>query len=147
MVSSRHAWLGLLLCAILGGVHAESCTKGSELEPALCRLRLPKIVKVVILENAAGTPRDGDGMDSCREFVMTEKQVRRYFSKAMTTSANEAHAKLDWSPCHASGSLVFSDGRTATWDINLSRAGSLSIAGADNLLLYCPSCNFKPFGS
>lgn len=137
---------GLLLAMAATSSTAESCTSGSEFEPPLCPLHLPRITKVTIVKNAAGSPSEGDGVATCDGFRISEMQVRRYLAKAKTTTSRDAHATLDWSPCHATGSVEFSNGRTGQWDINLSRAGSISIDGAENIVLYCPKCRFKPFG-
>jgi len=141
----KAALLGMLLLSTSAAFGIDRCTTGSDLEPSLCVFRLPRIAKVNIVENAAGSPTPSDGIASCSGFRIMQSQVRRYLQKAKMTSADEAHAKLDWSPCHASGELVLSDGRKAAWDINLSRAGSISIDGADSIILYCPDCAFRPF--
>lgn len=125
---------------------AESnCTPGSEFEPPLCPLHLPKITKVTILENAAKSPAETDPSVSCASFHLTEAQVRRYFANAKMTTAHDAHYTLDWSPCYASGEIAFSDGRKGQWSIDQFRSGSLAINGAERIVLYCPKCQFKPF--
>jgi len=124
---------------------AGSCTPGSEFEPPLCPLVLPKITKVTILTNAAKSPAETDSSISCTGFHINEAQVRRYFAKAKTTTAHDAHYTLDWSPCYATGELVFSDGRKGRWSIDQFRSGSLAIDGADEVVLYCPKCQFRPF--
>jgi hypothetical protein len=138
-----------ILCMLLSTASvafgADQCTRGSDLEPVLCAFHLPRVTKVEILDNAAGSPDVSDGIATCSGFRITQSQVRRYLQKAKMTSGSEAHAKLDWSPCHATGELVLSDGRKGRWDINLSCAGSVSVEGADNVILYCPDCTFKPF--
>jgi len=141
----RVSALWLLVFVTSASFGADKCTTGSDLEPSLCAFHLPRVSKVNIVKNAVGSPDVSDGITTCSGFRIAKSQVRRYLQKAKTTSASEAHAKLDWSPCHATGELVLSDGRKAVWDINLSRAGSISIDGAENIILYCPDCAFKPF--
>ena len=52
---------------------------------------------------------------------------------------------LDWSSCHASGEITFSDGVTGTWAIHQYRAGSLELSDGRTLYLYCPRCQAKAF--
>ncbi len=136
----------LLLSAITTFAMAGSnCTPGSEFEPPLCPLDLPKIAKVTILKNAAKSPAETDSSISCASFRINRAQVRRYFANAKITTAHDAHYTLDWSPCYATGELVFADGRTGHWSIDQFRSDSLAINGAEEIVLYCPQCQFKPF--
>ena len=135
-----------LLCALTtSSVAKERCTKGSEYEPSLCVLSLPRISQLTIVENAAKSPAEKDSSVSCDNFSIKEKQVRRYFAKAKATNVNDAHHTLDWSPCYASGKIVFRDGRSGLWSIDQYRVGSLVIDDGNAIVLYCPSCKFKPF--
>ena len=135
-----------LLCALTTSSFAkERCTKGSEYEPSLCVLSLPRISQLTIVENAAKSPAEKDSSVSCDNFSIKEKQVRRYFAEAKATNANDAHHTLDWSPCYASGKIIFSDGRSGLWSIDQYRVGSLVIEDEKAIALYCPSCKFKPF--
>lgn len=123
----------------------ELCTKGSEFEPPLCPVSMPKIRSVSIEENGAkATASQGESVD-CSVFKLSKKQVRRYLSRAKQTNESDAHHTLDWSPCYASGTLKFDNGQTAHWSINQLRTGSLSMEGKNKMLLYCPTCDFMPF--
>ena len=123
----------------------DPCTKGSEYEPSLCPLQLPKINKVTIVENAAKSPAEKDIAVTCASFSVNEEQVRRYFSMAKVTDESDAHHTLDWSPCYASGKILFSDGSTGDWNLSQFRAGSLVVSAGKKMFLYCPQCKFKPF--
>ena len=85
---------------------AETCTKGSEYEPPLCPLKIPKIAKITIEQNAAKSSAQQEAV-SCDGFKVSQRIVRRYFAKAKATNENDAHHTLDWSPCYASGKLGF----------------------------------------
>ncbi len=122
-----------------------NCTSGTEFEPPLCPLHLPKIAKVTILTNAAKSPAETDSSVSCSNFVINHSQVRRFLARAKTTTPREAHYTLDWSPCYATGEVFFKDGRKGRWSVDQFRAGSLKIDESDELTLYCPTCRFKPF--
>jgi hypothetical protein len=100
---------------------------------------------VVIAENGAGSLPAPDPALRCERFVLSERQVRRYFQEARQVPRGAGHATLDWSPCHAAGSLVFKDGRSARWSISAYRVGSLIPEGQAELVLYCPSCDWRPF--
>jgi hypothetical protein len=124
---------------------AGRCTPGSDLEPPLCPTNFPKIVKVTILENSAGSPGKTDGFTSCNIFHINEAQVRHYFSKAKTVAHQDVHYGLYWGPCYAAGNIEFKDGRKGSWSINQSRSGSISIGDEERIYLYCPECNGRPF--
>lgn len=121
------------------------CTKGSEFEPPLCPVLLPKIKSIHIEENGAKAVASQDSSVDCSTFKLSKKQVRRYLARAKQTNELDAHHTLDWSPCYASGRLEFIDGQRADWSINQLRTGSLNIAGKANMFLYCPTCKFTPF--
>jgi len=124
---------------------ADPCTKGTEYEPSLCPLKLPKIGKVTIVENAVKSPLEQDVTVTCVGFFIDEEQVRRYFSMAKVANESDAHHTLDWSPCYASGKIFLGDGSTGNWSISQLRTGSLVTSDGKKLFLYCPECRFKPF--
>lgn len=121
------------------------CTPGSEYEPPLCPIHLPKIKSVHIQENGAKAIAATDPAIDCSSFKVNERHLRRFWSRAKETNDNEAHHTLDWLPCYASGTLQFANGKQAAWSVNQAGIGSLSIEGKDAMVLYCPSCSFKPF--
>ncbi len=141
----KRGWIlaGLLLAH--GAWAADACTVGSEFEPPLCPLVLPAIKMIVIEENAAKSPASTDARVSCKAFRVTPKVVRNYLARAKSTNAHDAHYTLDWSPCHAAGSVVFGDGRVGEWRVEQFRSGSLKVDGGEATVLYCPTCTFKPF--
>ena len=138
--------LAALLCTASGcAVGEDRCTKGSDFEPPLCAMHLPKISKISIVENAAKSPIEKDATIDCGGFTLSEAQVRRYLSFAKSANESDAHHTLDWSPCYASGKVIFADGTRGTWTISESRTGSLAMDGGKDIFLYCPTCTFKPF--
>lgn len=96
----------------------ENCTSGSEFEPPLCSLKLLPITKITILQNAVKSPAESDPNINCKKFVINEKQVRRYFREAKTTTERNAHFTLDWSPCYATGNIEFKDGSKGNWSVD-----------------------------
>jgi hypothetical protein len=124
---------------------AGACTAPSATAPALCATHLPPILSVQIDENAAVAPAaEGDGY-SCSNFKVSAEAVRRFFSHAEATDQRQALNTLGWSPCYASGTLKFADGKLAGWSIHRYRTGSLAIVGGRRLYVYCPECAFAPF--
>ena len=121
------------------------CTKGSEFDPPLCRLTMPYIVRVTIEENAAKSSLEKEPSVDCSDFALTQRLVRRYFSRAKRVPAGTGHATLDWSACYASGTLLLKNGRSARWAISQFRVGSLVLDGQPEQTLYCPTCKDKPF--
>lgn len=131
-------------CVLLASCAGSHCSPGSEFEPALCALDLPPISRITIRHNAVRSPQAKEAAD-CDNFVVSDAQLRMYFSAALEVDSNDVHHTLDWSPCHASGDVHFSDGRSGQWTISQSRVGSLVIDGARAITLYCPRCRFIPF--
>ena len=82
---------------------------------------------------------------TCDGFFVKEEDVRRYLAKAKSTNENDAHHTLDWSPCYASGKVVFSNGQSGEWTVDQSRQGSLVMDDGKKTILYCPGCKFRPF--
>lgn len=124
---------------------ANRCTKGTEFEPALCPLKLGKISKISILKNAAKSSAEPDSAVACDSFTLSQNKLRQYLSKAKIIKDDDAHHTLDWSPCYASGEILFSDGSSAEWTVNQFRSGSLLMSDGKKISLYCPSCKSSPF--
>lgn len=137
----------LMLWAVASAaISADRCTKESEDDPPLCPLKLSKIVKITITKNAAKSPAATDPMVSCKSFQINERKVWRFLKLAKVIDARYTHTAVDWSPCYASGEVVFSDGRSAYWSMSQYQFGSLGFKGKDDkLTLYCAQCKFAPF--
>jgi len=134
----------LFAVASLASCATRHCSPGSEFEPSLCALSLPQINDIDIRKNASRSAQ-ADDATQCDDFVLTEAQLRMFFSATKQIDASDAHHTLDWSPCNASGDVRFSDGRVGQWTISQSRLGSLAIDGDEEITLYCPRCRFTPF--
>lgn len=138
--------LASMACAApIAHAGGDGCTAGSEFEPPLCPLQLPKIARLTVTGNAIRSAALNDPAVDCRPFVLNPTLVRRYLARAKTTSDRDAHFTLDWSGCSARGDIVFADGRQGTWSIDQGRLGSLAIGSAPALTLYCRGCGFRPF--
>ena len=129
MVTPKLAFVLIVAAAQPFALARTQCTKGSEFEPPLCRLTMPRILRITVDENAAKSPLEKDESVDCSGFVLTQRQVRRYFSHAKRVPAGAGHSTLDWSACYAAGTLLLENGRSARWAISQTRVGSLTIEG------------------
>jgi hypothetical protein len=138
----------LLVLFIMPGASFGRCTKGSVSEPSLCPLRLQKISTIQIKKNGVKSNRvSGYPSTDCSEFKLDTAKVRKFFSKAKVVNEDEQgiHYKIDWAECHAIGTLKFVSGKKALWEIDQFGNGLLTINENNSWLLYCPTCNSKPF--
>jgi len=120
------------------------CTPPQEFQPPLCQLVLPPIVSVTIEENSPDPPSNPATAADCSGFVVTDRQVRRYLTRAKRVPYG-ADSTLDWSPCTASGSVRFEDGQSARWTLSPLRVGSVVFDKRPEWVLYCPNCTDEPF--
>jgi hypothetical protein len=115
------------------------------IQPHLHRLKLPPIKDFSIDENGAKSPADKASLDECGMFILKRRDVEEYFKRAGEVEQHDYFHLLDWSPCYASGKIVFAHGLTGTWGIQQFRAGSLSLSDGRTIYLYCPKCRAKAF--
>lgn len=137
--------LVLLTLVVRVAFAGDKCSPPAEFQPALCPLRLPAISSIRIEENGAKSPAEEETALDCSSFRLTPRAVRRYLTRARTANEDDAHHTLDWSPCYASGTVAFVDGRSGRWSVTQSGIGSLVIEGGASWFLYCPSCRHSPF--
>lgn len=135
----------LVILAVSARAGNEGCTTGSEFEPPLCPIRLPKIRSVIVEANAARASAETDPSVDCSSFKLGEQHVRRFLRRAKRVDANDAHHTLDGSACHASGRITFVDGSSARWSIHQLRGGTLTPDRGAPIVLYCRDCGFTPF--
>jgi hypothetical protein len=133
------------IAAPYSAIAKPNCTQGSEFEPPLCSRKVPAIARVVIEANAAKSSVETDASVDCSAFVVTEALVRRYLRRAKRVPGGTAHSMLDWSACHASGTVEFSNGQSAKWNVSQLRVGSLVFDGQPEQTLFCPTCREQPF--
>jgi hypothetical protein len=82
---------------------------------------------VVVVENGIKSAAGKDMPEDCGHFLVTQKQVKRYFQRAKPVSYRNYTHELDWSPCVANGELTLADGRTAKWGVQQYGLGWLYI--------------------
>jgi hypothetical protein len=143
----KRAWAIAALCLAGASCATDKCSPATEDDPELCPLRLPGITSIRIDHAGVKDPAASSDPLDCSAFRPDEAQVRRFLTNAKRVDEVGFH-RLDWSPCSADGIARFADGRVLHWNINLSRAGSLS-SGPDAPKywqnVYCPDCAFPPF--
>jgi hypothetical protein len=121
------------------------CIPGQEFQPRLCSVGIPPVRAVRIEWNGIPDSSQGSSSSACKTFKLTAATVRKYLAGAMAYEASQGHYTLSTSTCSIRGSLVFVDGRSATWQVGNLREGWLKMHGAATQHLYCPACRFKPF--
>lgn len=64
-------------------------------------------------------------LKGCDKFILSKAMVAQYFAKATQVSAAAYKHDNDWSPCDATGTARFADGRTFAWNIQQLGSGWL----------------------
>jgi hypothetical protein len=143
-LACRAPWLGYVIalwCALLAGA---SCADGLY-EPASKPFVLPATRAITITEQGQESQKSDFEEKGCAHFRLTTKQVRSFFRKARTISENDFVHTIDWSPCAVSGTLRFTDGKTADWFITKAGGGKLAISDKREFYLYCKQCGGDKF--
>lgn len=134
---------GLLTAACASAQNPQADDDGTE--PRLQDAGLAAVSTVRIARNAARAKGPESDQADCSGFVLDDASVRKFFATTRAVAADDYWHTLDWSPCHASGTVTFVDGRTATWSLHQLQAGSVVFEDGREIYLYCPECRFKPF--
>ena len=93
------------------------------------------IKKISILESGVTNSSDQRLKEECKEFKPTVKQIRRFFLKAYPVPRYfGSHDR--YSPCYASGTVVFDDFGTVKWTITSGGVASLIWSEGDIVDLY-----------
>jgi hypothetical protein len=124
---------------------AEHCQPPSEFVPRLCTLSLPAIRSIVVELNARASAVDAVAFSECARFILSPRDVRRFFALARRVDDPHPEHALDRGPCYAEGRVAFVDGREGRWRIEQIGSGTLSIGGAQLMALMCVHCNWPPF--
>lgn len=127
------------------GMVASDAAHADGIEPETRNPKLPAIKSVEIKENAARSPAARASDEQCGNFVLTKADVRGYLRAAREVTQDAYLHMLDWSPCYASGNVLFADGVTGVWGIQQLRAGSLTLKDGRIIYLYCPNCRARAF--
>ena len=76
----------------------------------------------------------------CGDFRLSTKQVMYYFKHAREVTKGTYAHDLDFAPCRITGKLELKNGIMATWEINLSGAGSVDFDDGRYMFLNCDRC-------
>lgn len=118
---------------------------GSGTEPIMGKTHLPPIRTITIRNSGTTSPASDEPAIQCTNFKLSYQEVRAYIGKASQVAEHDYLHMLDWSPCHASGEVTFTNGVTGIWAIQQYRAGSLRLNDGRTLYLYCPRCQATAF--
>lgn len=113
--------------------------------PPLQALTLPTISNLSVTHNAVRASGERNAEVDCSNFQLDAAGVQRFLAHSQTVQPFDYWHSLDWSACHAGGTVTFVDGRTAVWSLHQYRAGSLLFENGEEVFLYCPECRWKPF--
>jgi hypothetical protein len=132
------------LCAVMASVFMFTDDE-SGTEPTMRRTLLPPISSITIRKSGAVSPSSDRPVAYCKDFQLSYKEIREYIGKAAEVDEHDYFHMLDWSPCYASGEVVFTNGIKGIWAIQQYRAGSLKLSNGQTIYLYCPRCRAKGF--
>lgn len=137
MVNKLIAAVFLMLCAVGAGADDETPPK-----------KRPVIKKVIIEENAAWSDAisSDEPPESCKDFVLTESDVREFFKRARKASSVEYNHDLLMSRCYAGGRVVLQNGQEVGWEIDRARRGILVFPDRSALFFFCGKCRSKAYG-
>lgn len=94
--------------------------------------------------SASPPARSLDPAEDCSAFVLKPPLVRQFFLDARSVSEQVRMHELDWSGCHAEGTVVFDNGETGTWMIARYGVGALTFDNGtrkgQTVFLHCAVC-------
>lgn len=137
--------VNLFVALAIGIMVASSAAQADGIEPEMRDPKLPVIKSIDIKENGARSPAARESDEQCGQFVLTKAEVKRYLRAAREVTQDDYLHMLDWSPCYASGDVLFADGMTGAWGIQQFRAGSLTLSSGRIIYFYCPKCRARAF--
>ena len=128
----------------------------------MCSLRIEKMVKsfsylLIILSFILGHSTNAELFDDgyrvvikgfhtdkpnvfCKEWRISEDQVKLFFKKAERITPEELHQEYDWLPCYSSGEIYDKSGKYE-WEIRLIGIGILTMPNGKTIQLGCKTCD------
>lgn len=137
--------VNIFLLIAIGVMLSSNAAQADGIVPDMRDPKLPAIKSIRIRENAARSPAASGSEEQCGRFVLTKGEVKDYLLAAREVTQDDYLHMLDWSPCYASGDVLFENGMTGVWGIQQLRAGSLSLSSGRKIYLYCPDCRARSF--
>jgi hypothetical protein len=86
--------------------------------------------------SGVGLSTDEKEAGLCKDFRLTDKQVRYFFDKAQVVSRRVIHDHHDWFPCYVSGTVDIK-GKRLDWRIRPDGVGELVLPDGSIELLSC----------
>lgn len=137
--------MNILSIIAYGVIVTSSHADADGIAPTTRAPKLPAIESVATRENAKRSPAAGESNEQCEQFILTKDEVARYLRTAREVTQADYLHMLDWSPCYASGDVLFVDGMTGIWGIQQLRAGSIKLSNGRTIYLYCAKCRARVF--
>lgn len=75
----------------------------------------------------------------CKEWRISEDQVKIFFERAKRMTQEELHQEYDWLPCYASGEIYDKSGMYK-WVIRLIGIGIIRMPNGETLQFGCKTC-------
>ncbi len=114
-------------------------------EPKLYPLNLKGINKITITETGIKSVAGKELNISCKNFALTQENLKEYFNKAKSVSKNDYRHMLDWSPCYVRGEIFLKNGEIGKWGIHQYRGGTINFDSNKTIYMYCPTCKALMF--
>ena len=123
-----------------------SCTSANDgTEPTLYPLNIGKIENIKITSNGIKALAASNSKIHCKNFILSKKEVEKYFELAKKVQKSDYRHMLDWSPCFVAGEITLQNGITGKWSIHQYKAGTINFEDRDTIYTYCPNCKAKMF--
>lgn len=127
----------ILFFSVIMSVLISACSDNSNDKPFF-----RKPMTVVIQQNAAwdGFIKTTETPAVCKDFVLTEDDVKAYFQVARVDTEREYSYGEVMSRCFAEGELTLPRKHKGKWRIDRARRGILMIEGDQTYFFYCDEC-------
>ena len=105
------------------------------------------LAKVVIQKNASWSDyvSSDETPEMCKDFVLTEADVKQFFTLARVASEQEYSHDLLMSRCTASGKVTMVNKKEGEWKIDRARRGLLVLTDGTRYFFYCGKCKSKVY--
>ncbi|MBT0394096.1 hypothetical protein ISO77_00875 [Morganella morganii subsp. morganii] len=91
--------------------------------PVLTQARVVSDIKISVTGNYDSEDRAEYEKEGCKTFNPTKKQLIYYFTKAEESDSNNLWMHEYYSPCIASGTIIFKGGDSGKWILHSSGLG------------------------
>ena len=93
----------------------------------------------------SGNISSDEPKESCKDFVLTEKDVSEFLASASVIAERVYSHDLNASNCYSKGTLTDSKGNPMKWQIDRARRGFFLDAAGKPTFYYCNDCSSKAY--